>query len=447
MHYGKRFFNQNRETTVLSIPFLSSGADISGNLLNANNYGSVSFTTPVSGVANLGDGKYFIVPNSDLLSFTDGVNDKPFSIEFKMKGIRAISSNILIFLLNKRTSSNALGDIEYQIYLDYSTGTLCFNCRNGVEQSAIAVSVPFTPSSTVERALKFTYDGSKLWTGLKIYVDDVLQPMTNISVGTYTGMVKSPAPLMINVYGLDLTSGELSGYIKDLIIKTVNPNVDKLTVKDGLSLRIERQSFPSTTRTTWFDMSGLLNNGITTNVTYDSTAVLFNGTSATTGFGTTLNPALNNFSINVICKINTNGVTNVICSKGNQASSNIGFALFKSSADNKIVMRVNGDNTSIQRADVSVGPITDTNYHMYTLVIDRTNNTLRGYLDGVESFTTTTQLSIAGFGSITNATTLRFGSLNGTPFSYLNGGIKSALIYNNKALTQQEVTTLYNTMM
>lgn len=443
-YYAKRFFG-NKEVTILSIPFISSGADISGNLLNANNFGSVSFTTPVSGVANLGDAKYFLVPNSDLLSFTDGNNDKPFSVEFKIKGTY-LASETTIMLLNKRSDTSSVLSTEYQIYFDKTTNTVRFFICDIVNASYIFLSTPCILSSTVEKSLRFVYDGSSSVSGVKIYIDDILGKITDLSTGTYQCMRKTNSQLHIGVGGWSLTSSELSGYIKDLVIKATNPNSDKLTIKDSLSLRLEKQSFPSTTRTIWYDMSGNLTNATLNNSRYDTNAVLFNGTSDFVNIGNILNPLTNNYSVNIIFKTNANGVTYTILSKGNGTSAVAGINIFKST-NNDIIVRLCSNNDINQRADIICGNVTDTNYHMITLVIDRTNNVLIGYLDGVAGTTSLTQSSLVSIGTITTTTNMRLGANSAATFNYLNGGIKSVLIYNNKALTSQEVITLYNTIM
>jgi len=71
----------------------------------------------------------------------------------------------------------------------------------------------------------------------------------------------------------------------------------------------------------------------------------------------------------------------MIISKGCKSSTDIGWSSYYSDANEKVYVRCNGDNATSQRAGQNI-PINEDQIYMVTLVIDRTNNVILGYLDG-----------------------------------------------------------------
>ena len=128
------------------------------------------------------------------------------------------------------------------------------------------------------------------------------------------------------------------------------------------------------------------------------------------GNRTKINPELNSFTTNIFFKIDSNSTSSsIIASKGNGADSDIGWLIYYSNTNNILTVRCNGNNTTSERA-AQYTSINKGQVYMVTMVINRTDNTIKGYLNGsnvgwssgnyVQAFTGN---SISGFGSITNS--------------------------------------------
>ena len=165
------------------------------------------------------------------------------------------------------------------------------------------------------------------------------------------------------------------------------------------------------------------------------------GQASAVGFTSDLDPQLNNFTVNVFFQINSNPTeTGVIMCKGCGSSNIIGWLIAYSFNQDDLVLRVSGQNSTSQRASVRFS-FSKSKVHMATLVIDRTNNQIVGYLDGKNPQTT----SIAGFDSIISSKKLLLGSRHNSPLLGLQGNIYLAQIYN-RALSPQEVLKNYNAL-
>jgi surface protein len=128
------------------------------------------------------------------------------------------------------------------------------------------------------------------------------------------------------------------------------------------------------------------------------------------GNRTKINPELNSFTTNIFFKIDSNSTSsNIISSKGNGADSDIGWLIYYSNTNDILTVRCNGNNTSSERAAQHIS-INKGQVYMVTMVINRVDNTIKGYLNGsnvgwingnyIETFSGN---SISGFGSITNS--------------------------------------------
>ena len=222
-------------------------------------------------------------------------------------------------------------------------------------------------------------------------------------------------------------------------------------VKDGLVLDLDaakRDSYP-TTGTVWRDISGNNYTGSLTNgPTFSSTnygSIGFDGVDDYVDCGNILNPNLSSQTISVWCKNNTLGVVEAIISKGNRTSATIGCSIFIDST-NSLIIRVNADGTTTQRASQSIPFTNTTTYFNVTMVIDRTANTVLGYYNGSNSSWSSggggpSSNSISGFSTINTATSLTIGQVES--LNYLNGSISQVQIYN-RALSTTEILQNYN---
>ena len=182
---------------------------------------------------------------------------------------------------------------------------------------------------------------------------------------------------------------------------------------------------------------------------------VFDGVNDYITFGdlTSINPELNSFTCNIFFKIDpTTLTTNVFLTKGSSSSNLIGWAIFYADVNGVIEIRCNGDNGLSQRAGQHIS-INENQIYMVSLVINRTDNTIKGYLNGSNnnwddgnfggSYTTN---SITGFGSIVSPDDFFIGRRSniGTPFPML-GNIYLVNCYN-RALSEEEILQNYNTL-
>ena len=159
------------------------------------------------------------------------------------------------------------------------------------------------------------------------------------------------------------------------------------------------------------------------------------------GFISDLDPQLNNFTANIFFQINSNPTdTGIIMCKGCGSSNIIGWLIAYSYGNDDLVLRVSGQNTTSQRASVRFN-FSKSEVYMATLVIDRTNNQIVGYLNGKNPQTA----DIAGFDSIISPNKLLLGTRHNSPLLGLQGNIYLAQIYN-RALSSQEVKQNYNAL-
>jgi hypothetical protein len=172
------------------------------------------------------------------------------------------------------------------------------------------------------------------------------------------------------------------------------------------------------------------------------------GQASAVGFTSALDPQLNNFTANVFFRINSNPTdTGVIMCKGCGSSNIIGWLIAYSFGGDDLVLRVSGQNTTSQRASVRFS-FSKSKVHMATLVIDRTNNQIIGYLDGKNPQTASmleNDPPYTPFDSIISSNKLLLGSRHNSPLLGLQGNIYLAQIYN-RALSANEVLQNYNAL-
>jgi len=137
-----------------------------------------------SGVFN-GSNSKVVISDSDDLSFTDGVNDLPFSISMLLK-INTITD---INLIDKSNSSNR----EYRIvFVSNVIYFILFDTLN-TNQIRIVHTMNLTLSQWYH--LTFTYIGNGSNTGLEMYIDGLLVTVTRQEVNVYNKMNNYSIPL------------------------------------------------------------------------------------------------------------------------------------------------------------------------------------------------------------------------------------------------------------
>jgi len=171
---------------------------------------------------------------------------------------------------------------------------------------------------------------------------------------------------------------------------------------------------------------------------------------ASTGaFTSSFDPQLDSFTVNCFFEIDSNiSDTGMIISKGNRGSGNIGWSIWYSDLYEKLYVRCNGNDTVSQRAGQNI-PINEDQIYMVTLVIDRTNNVILGYLDGsnnnwIDLGGGPTDNDITGFNSIIIEKKLLIGTRSSWDLD-MYGNFYLAQIYN-RALSADEIQQNYNAL-
>jgi hypothetical protein len=164
---------------------------------------------------------YLRYADNDAFSFTDGTNDLPFGIEFDLYPLDVDSLKMLIY---KGISS---GNFEYSLRI--TSGTLLIRLwSNGNSAIYIGASVPIISKPY---KVKITYDGSKLWSGIKISLDNVDTTTTNSSAGSYAGMINATSGVYIGTN--NGSSFILHGYLRNLIISKNSIYVFNIPLQDS----------------------------------------------------------------------------------------------------------------------------------------------------------------------------------------------------------------------
>lgn len=199
---------------------------------NGINQTGDSSLTYSGGYAKFTNG-YVDVADNDVLSFTDGTNDISCHIAF---GFIWNDKTGIQFFINKRGNTS---QIEWDIAL--VGGNIRFQLSNANSATnAIRILIPATSvTAGVLNTLQFSYDGSKLHTGIKAYLNNVSVGTTSV-IGTYTGQVNSGS--VVRIGDTTFTSYKLKADMKELAIwknRTMTPteitDID-YRIKNNISL-------------------------------------------------------------------------------------------------------------------------------------------------------------------------------------------------------------------
>lgn len=154
----------------------------------------VIYVAGVNGVANTA-AKYdnpndrLDVANTVNLSFTNGTNDIPFSIN--MWVLFTGYSSVGNWLISKRGAGGA-GNLEYQLLYNTATNKLSFQKFDKINEAIKQViGSPVSPFAlNTWYNITITDNGTGTFAGMKMYINGVLQTITDDSVGgVYTGML------------------------------------------------------------------------------------------------------------------------------------------------------------------------------------------------------------------------------------------------------------------
>ena len=165
--------------------------------INGNDGVDVNMTYS-GGYAEFGVNKKITIPDTNDFSFTDGFND--LSMHFLISFIWS-ERNPNQFILIKRGEAD---QFEWQI-LSFS-GNLAFYIMNPTGANWIYINIPNAGIALgVLNTIQFSYDASKLHTGIKAYLNGNTSVGTTASEGTYTGQVNGTADVTLGNAGWSLS--------------------------------------------------------------------------------------------------------------------------------------------------------------------------------------------------------------------------------------------------
>ena len=195
---------------ALSYPLLTDSNEATGNV---NGIDGVDTDMSYDGTEATFNGttSFISIPDSPILNFTDGINDKPFSIEFEVE-MDSINEPVGILFLNKKLNNS--DNIAYHFV--YLNSTLQFTLFGGnTNQDSITKLYSITLQINTPYKIKGTYNGSKNVSGVRLFLNDV-EVGSDVIFGTYAGMAIGNAPVILSRRGNNLTSGFLDGIMKNL---------------------------------------------------------------------------------------------------------------------------------------------------------------------------------------------------------------------------------------
>jgi len=177
------------------------GTLTNGPTFNSSNLGSIVFDG-IDDYVNLGD--------NDLFSFTTGGgNDIPFSTSVWIK--LGNSTGVIM------AKSQFIGSWLREWIVSSSSGLFSILLFSS-ESIYIGRSCVPTLTNGVWYNLTSTYDGSKNSSGLRLYINGIIQSTTDISTGGYTGMVNTSRTLEIGRQNNPGNSSYLTANISNIQI-------------------------------------------------------------------------------------------------------------------------------------------------------------------------------------------------------------------------------------
>jgi len=153
------------------------------------------------------------IADNDAFSFTDGTNDKPFSIKADIY----INQTATINSIYSRYSGSNNNTSEYIFYVRSTNklAVLLFNKAPGGVYIGAEVSTALSNNTAYNVIV--TYNGSGSWTGIKIYVNGVSQTLSALNNGSgYTSMGNTS--LLTQIANTSTANNPFRGTIDELYI-------------------------------------------------------------------------------------------------------------------------------------------------------------------------------------------------------------------------------------
>lgn len=191
--FGRKYGANFLDGLVAYYPFEGNANDMVNSYNGSYNSSFVGFTTgkilqASSFIKNINS--KITIPNNGDLSFTNGINDLPFTISLWTK----INSNGNHFLILKFLNTNTNSEWGFYIFGNKVRGLIVDKNTNN---TYILKETTLGLNTIQFYHLCLTYDGVNGYNGMKIYVNGIEQTCINLSSGTYTGMKSGLLPMTI----------------------------------------------------------------------------------------------------------------------------------------------------------------------------------------------------------------------------------------------------------
>lgn len=215
--FGKKYGNDLLANLVGYYPLNANGNDFSGNGYNGTLVNSPTFVSgKVNNAINFGNDtviRYVDIPDNNDFSFTDGVNDLPFTVSFWVYRLATGTG----FLVSKNILNNTGVSEWASLFLTERIRFAIYD--KTVNASFIGKDTNSTFSIGVWQHVVLSYSGNQIHSGLKIYSNGILQATTDLTSGTYTGMGNFTAPVYLG-HRFNDTNGnnKLKGYLDEVAI-------------------------------------------------------------------------------------------------------------------------------------------------------------------------------------------------------------------------------------
>lgn len=208
---NKLGFSQNLVNSLVAYYNLDGNANDAFSTNNGTEVGTITYGNGIDGQAPLFNdvSKLIEIPDSDVFSFTDGVNDLPFSISMWVY-YDAFSSSANYFIMKRRGSND-----EWVFYRFGNNGRIHFtkfsNSSNFQQINGILAQ-----NINQWYHVVITDDGSKTIQGMNIYINSILRSKNDASIGTYTGMTNGTSKVTMGGFATNQPNFRHQGLI-DLV--------------------------------------------------------------------------------------------------------------------------------------------------------------------------------------------------------------------------------------
>lgn len=248
-----RVINSHRKGNAGLQQFIVSHYKLNGNsndAVGANNGTDTNISYPTT--APIIEGNYadfsggtdakIVLPANSGFDFEDGASDLPFSISLWYNfgatpgNARWLSCrpDVTGFANNEYTNQKW----QFWHFGNYATMALLTNDTNKIVRRFNQV-VASIPANTWFHYVA-TYNGSGIDTGVNLYLNGVLQPISNANVGTYTGMPNNSYPVALGrdirytAYASTGKMDELTIWNKELTQEEITEIYNKGTANQSL---------------------------------------------------------------------------------------------------------------------------------------------------------------------------------------------------------------------